>query len=1209
MTNRGNQENIPYGRLVRICGLFAASAGVIALLGWDFGLPFLASLGSGNIPMAPSTALLFVLYGAATVLRARLPLHRGAYWLGVVLHGAGAPVALLLFCLSYQGMHLGVEHLGFPAVGAVGGAPIGHMSPVTALGFLLASLSFLASLPPVSNRRRRARMACCFAGLLLAACSALLLAYLYGTPLLYGGSFVPPAATTSLAFAALGIALVALASPQAWPSGEPDVAAATRPAPVLVLVFFLLAVGIITAGYLYFRSYAAHYRTAVARELSSVADLKAAELVQYRKERLGDGSVVFHNATVAALVRRVFDNPADDEAQAQLRVWLDSIEAHYQYARLFLLDGQGAVRMSVPESLVPIASVVARRAAEVLRSGEMAFQDFYRDEHDQRIYLTVLVPIVGGPHSGRTLGVLALLIDPEEYLYPFISRWPRSTETAEILLVRRDGNDVLFLNDIRFKKNTTLTVRVPLERLDVVAVKAILGQKEGIVDAVDYRGVAVIADIRAVPDSPWFLVSRMDVSEMNAPLRKQMWVMVVLIGALLAAAGLGVASVFGQQQAGFYRERFEAERDRAWLREVIERSLNEIYVFDPETLRFSFANTGACRNIGYTAEELARLTPLDIEPEFTEEAFRAMLQPLRTGKHETFVFETVHRRKDGPEYPVEVHLQHVDAGGGPVFLAIASDITERKHAEAELCERDERFRQLEESVDAVFWMVDAQVTKFLYVSRAVIRVWGRAAETFYGEFESFVRDIVADDRQKVIGTTSRAREGYPVELEFRITRPDGAIRWLSLRTFPIRDSAGVLYRTAGLTSDVTERRRVEEELARAKDAALESSRLKSAFLANMSHEVRTPLNVITGFADLIDEHLQEIGDHSQDELFESLRSSSKRLINTMHGLLDLSSVETGAFLVTPKRIELSSFLREQIDRFTPAARSKRLSLGLEVEESSTEVTFDPYCLTRVVENLLDNAIKFTERGGVTVRVRRDATGALCLSVCDTGIGIDPSYVPHIFERFSQEESGYTRHFEGAGIGLALVEGFVEMNQAKISFESDKNRGTTFTIRFASRPSAVEHGRAAAAVPSSNAVHGGAAQRPVVLVVENDDLTQILMAMILRQDFDVLVAASGEEVRAHLAAHSDVAIVLMDLSLRGDEDGLMLTRWMRAELRWRDVPIIATTAHAMPEDRQNTLEAGCTAYLTKPISRTELLSAIRHVLPRAADAPEPASPRQ
>ena len=254
MTNSGAREPIPHRRLIWICGVLAAAAGIIALLGWGLGLLFLASLGSGKIPMAPSTALLFVLHGAAAFLRTRSPLRRSEYWLVVVVQSAGTLVASLLCVLSSQGIYLDAEHLGFPAVGTVGGVPIGHMSPVTALCFLLASLSFLASLPSSSERPRRAAAAWSFACLLLAACSVLLLAYLYGTPLLYAGSFIPPAATTSLAFAALGTALLALAGPQAWPQREPD-GAATRPAPVLFLVFALLAVGIVTAGYLYARSY------------------------------------------------------------------------------------------------------------------------------------------------------------------------------------------------------------------------------------------------------------------------------------------------------------------------------------------------------------------------------------------------------------------------------------------------------------------------------------------------------------------------------------------------------------------------------------------------------------------------------------------------------------------------------------------------------------------------------------------------------------------------------------------------------------------------------------------------------------------------------------------------------------------------------------------------------------------------------------------
>jgi PAS domain S-box-containing protein len=627
--------------------------------------------------MAPSTALLFILFGVAAFLRARLPLGRAAYRTGVVIASAGALVALLLLLLSLLGIRTGAEHLGFAVAGTVGEAPVGHMSPVTAICFLLASLSFLTSLPSSPFRPWRVEVAWWGACLLLATCSVLLLAYLFGTPLLYAGSMIPPAATTSIAFAALGTALLALAgkrgsraTPNAW-----------IPYP-LVLVFVLLATGIVTVGRLYFRSQEKQHREQVERQLSAVAELKTSELTQWRTERLGDASIFFENAAFSTLVRRAFGNPEDAEARAQLGTWLGKVQTHYLYDRIFLLDAQGGQRMSVPDSGASISSVIAQRAPEVLRSAAAAFQDFYRNEHDERVYLDVLVPILEAGGS-RALGMLALRIDPETYLYPSIDRWPTPSRTAETLLLRREGGDALFLNQLRGERHTALRLRVPLESRDVTAVKAALGE-EGIAKGRDYRGVPVVAAVRAVPGSPWFLVARMDAAEVNAPVRERLWVTIVLVSALLAAAAAGVGALWRQQRVRHLRERQEREQERAWLHDVIARSLNEVYAFDPDTLRFRFVNRGASRNLGYTQEELAELTPLDLKPEFTAESFRAMLEPLETGGRPVHVFETVHRRKDASTYPVEVHLQLVDAGESAVFLAIVNDISERRRADARI---------------------------------------------------------------------------------------------------------------------------------------------------------------------------------------------------------------------------------------------------------------------------------------------------------------------------------------------------------------------------------------------------------------------------------------------------------------------------------------------------------------------------------------------
>ncbi len=183
---------------------------------------------------------------------------------------------------------------------------------------------------------------------------------------------------------------------------------------------------------------------------------------------------------------------------------------------------------SVPETPEPEAAHLSRDALEVLRSGRVGFLDLHRDLPGEPVHLAVLVPILEGAEHPRPLGVLLLRIDPERYLYPFLQRWPISSRTAETLLVRRDGNDVLFLNELRFQRNTALTLRQPLTKTNLPAVKAALGQ-EGVEEGVDYRGVPVLAAVRVVPDSPWSLVARMDTAEVEAPLRERRWMLVELV--------------------------------------------------------------------------------------------------------------------------------------------------------------------------------------------------------------------------------------------------------------------------------------------------------------------------------------------------------------------------------------------------------------------------------------------------------------------------------------------------------------------------------------------------------------------------------------------------------------------------------------------------------------------------------------------------------
>jgi hypothetical protein len=209
----------------------------------------------------------------------------------------------------------------------------------------------------------------------IAAGSTLVLAYLYGTPMLYGSVFIPPAALTSIAFVALGIALLALAAPHAWLS-RPNAESATHASYTFLLVFVFLAAGIVIAGFLYYRNYEIRHRTEVERQLSAIADLKVDEIANWRKERSGDAELFYKNPNFSGLVRHYLQRPEDKEAEGRLRTWLQHVQKGYRYDRVLLLDARGKERMSVPEARRPLSNHLILRAAEVLHRNSWPLEIF-----------------------------------------------------------------------------------------------------------------------------------------------------------------------------------------------------------------------------------------------------------------------------------------------------------------------------------------------------------------------------------------------------------------------------------------------------------------------------------------------------------------------------------------------------------------------------------------------------------------------------------------------------------------------------------------------------------------------------------------------------------------------------------------------------------------------------------------------------------------
>ena len=294
-------------------------------------------------------------------------------------------------------------------------------------------------------------------------------------------------------------------------------------------------------------------------------------------------------------------------------------------------------------------------------------------------------------------------------------------------------------------------------------------------------------------------------------------------------------------------------------------------------------------------------------------------------------------------------------------------------------------------------------------------------------------------------------------------------------------------------------------------------------------------------------------------------------------------------------MRLAGFVAPLVEQFRAAGAHKRIELRFLDESNDAVVLADEYCLSVAVRNLLDNAVKFTESGAITIRQFR-AGSEVGLEIKDTGVGMEAVFLSKLFEPFMQEDTGFTRNFEGSGLGLALTRRLLEACEGRIAVRSEKGVGSVFTVYL----------------PTSVAVNGNLRNQgnrsaracpPVLLLVEDDPSTQKMMRVLLHDLYTVRVAADLAEVKKEIAGSDPpISAVLMDISLRGSESGLDITRFLRATEVGRKLSIVALTAHTSPEHHRMAIEAGCDAVLTKPVVRDQILEA----LAKAASGRHPAS---
>ncbi|MCF8242308.1 MAG: PAS domain S-box protein [Melioribacteraceae bacterium] len=401
------------------------------------------------------------------------------------------------------------------------------------------------------------------------------------------------------------------------------------------------------------------------------------------------------------------------------------------------------------------------------------------------------------------------------------------------------------------------------------------------------------------------------------------------------------------------------------------------------------------------------------------------------------------RRKDGSEFIANQYLRTVrDSDGKPLYLeGIMEDITEQKHAENEVMKLSEAVAQSPASI--IITDLDGNIE---YVNKTFEEKSGYSFREVLNENPRILKSGYNKDEDYIaLWKTIRAGKTWRGELLNK--KKNGEYYWEEVLISPITNADGKPVNYLAVKQDITERKQITEALIEAKEKAETSAKLKSEFLAQMSHEIRTPINVVLSYSSLLSEEFKGSKDELKKEIFQGMENAGKRIIRTTDLILNMSEIQTGTYEPSPKKLNLySDILNNLFIEFSKSAKRKGLEFLIKNKAPKCNIIADEYSVTQIFGNLIDNAIKYTKKGKVEVIINEEPEH-LSVSVNDSGIGISKEYIPSLFEAFSQEEQGYTRKFEGNGLGLALVKKYCAINNAEINVESEKGRGSTFTVRL------------------------------------------------------------------------------------------------------------------------------------------------------------------
>lgn len=610
----------------------------------------------------------------------------------------------------------------------------------------------------------------------------------------------------------------------------------------------------------------------------------------------------------------------------------------------------------------------------------------------------------------------------------------------------------------------------------------------------------------------------------------------------------------------------ELAKSESSYRFLFDSNPHPMWVFDHESLLIKNVNQSAINKYGYTKEQF-QSSHIGMLWEASSSA--AVTSFLRN----SIVLENsgpwTHFTKNGTALFVEISSHDIVFENKLSRIMVAYDLSERIIAENALKDSERKYRNLFENSPIGIYtsLLDGTIT---FANDALVRLlkYDSPAELYNTSFDQIYVSLT--DRETLIRELKE--DGFVKNYELTIKTKHGNSRNLLLSALLECNQI------TGMMMDITERKESELELLAAKKKAEESDKLKTAFLANLSHEVRTPMNAIIGFSDLLVDLDKD--DDTMKMYINTIRDNSIQLLGIITDIIEISKIETEKVVTHISEFKLEPLKSNLEELFQMKVQKKDLKLILNGLDTSVILTTDEQKINKIIFNLVDNAIKFTDKGEISVSFDFEPD-SLLVSVKDSGVGISEGHDELIFERFRQSDLGYDRKHGGTGLGLSIAKAYVEALNGSIWFIRNNDGGTTFNFRVPVKWRSTIMKELNGSIPDFS--------KNTFLIAEDDNINFIFITSLLAPTkANIIYASNGIEAIEQFKSNPHIDLILMDIKMPL-MNGFEATRIIRENDK--SVPIIATTAYAMSGDKEKCIESGCNGYISKPIKRTELLKSI------------------